>query len=89
MAHERIYATQPTGSTSSTDAARPRGVLVQWLPAGDEVGLGVGLLDEPSDSLVGPGTRDDLTLVWLDRAAVNRVIRTLRRARNVAWGADE
>jgi len=99
VARERVYAQSDTRSVDEVDhpvnLTRRPGVEVTFHRDGACVTLGTGwLTDAPYDE-DDAVTRSPAELVEtpyhvsLRRADVNLLIRTLRRARNVAWGADE
>lgn len=97
MARERVYAySDPTwidgGETreGSAEATRP-GVEVTFHHEGNTVGVATGHLTDTTFDEADPSV-DKVTTpyhVWLSRSEVNRLIRDLRRARNVAFGVDE
>jgi hypothetical protein len=98
MPRERVYATSdPTwsagagpGDAPGPAATRP-GVEVTWHRDGDVVGVATGWLTDESYDEDDPAHRrvSFPYHVWLTRRDVNRLIRDLKRARNVACGADE
>lgn len=77
MPVERIYPIR-----NDTDSAKPQHVHVQWGRLNASVNLGT-VHDNPK------GTETLAYFVDLrDRGEVNRLIRTLRKARDQAFGAD-
>lgn len=89
MPKERIYGRRG-------EAASNLDVMVEWGKAGvaydveeNDGNVSVVLLDTADEGLAD-GDNEEHTRVWtaLDRTAVNRLIRTLRRARDGAFGAD-
>jgi hypothetical protein len=99
MAKERVYACgDPTWVDGDSTAKFPPnqvsvrpGVEVQFFRDGDAIGVATGhLTDETFDE--ANSEHDRVTwpyFVWLDRKEVNKLIRDLRRARNVTFGGDE
>lgn len=97
MPRERTY------DTVGHDPDNPgQGVEVSWWPEREgiagHVQLGTGAFETRDPSVIASREApdgDDMTqipqerrFVTLDRAGINRVIRTLRRARDSAYGAD-
>lgn len=77
---------------------RPQGLMIQWGPYGESdgaaaVGIGSGMFNESDTDIQrinsGGGKLEDMMMMWFNRSQVNAVIRTLRRARTGAYGADE
>jgi hypothetical protein len=102
MPHEKICLPGPDFLTKeAADASplwKPKGLMVQWGPYGESdgspaVGIGTGDFVEADQDIErvnnGGGVLEDMMMVWFNRSLVNRVIRTLRRARNAAYGVDE
>lgn len=99
MARERVYAkSDPTyleQRTSDEPSSVFPGVQVQFHPEGGTVAIATGHLTDATFDEDDAERRSVAELVavpyhaWLDRHEVNELIRKLRRARNVAFGADE
>lgn len=76
----------------------PQGLMVQWGPYGEQdgapaVGIGSGHMQESDEDIArierGEGKLQDMYMLWFTRSQINETIRTLRRARNAAYGTDE
>lgn len=102
MPHHKIYLPEPDFLTKEAAAEagpwKPKGLMVQWGPYGENdgsaaVGIGTGNFVETDDDIKrvnsGGGTLEDMMMLWFNRAQLNEVIRTVRRARTAAYGADE
>lgn len=103
MPHEKIEIPEPSWATPQTaeqaaaqaEASKlwiPQGLMVQWGPYGETdgapaVGIGTGHFREPGDDR--ERKPEDMMMLWFNRSQVNHAIRTLRRARVAAYGADE
>jgi len=99
VARERTYAQSDPTWSDGGDAVpsgewpgpvRP-GVEITFHRDGNTIGLATGQLTDTTFDDNDPQSNRVTTPyhVWLTRAEVNKVIRDLRRARNVAFGADE
>lgn len=99
MARERTYA-RSDSTWSDGDVALPNGessdpfhpgVEITFHRDGNAVGIATGHLTDTTFDEDDPRSNRVTTPfhVWLTRAEINKVIRDLRRARNVAFGADE
>jgi hypothetical protein len=100
MPRERVYDTI-TPSPDGEDYA-PSGLEISWWPSRDgipgHVQLGTGIFPERPGGVTAQRTGEDgeeppLAVdqprhVTVDRDGLNRAIRTLRRARDSAYGAD-
>jgi hypothetical protein len=105
MARERVYAHHdptyhlvdpadpPTPPGVPPHVTRLPGVQLQFHAEGGQVGLATGHLTDATYDEDADLSRAELVAtpyhVWLDRHEVNELIRKLRRARNVTFGADE
>lgn len=102
MPHHKIYLPEPDSLTKdSADAAglwKPKGTMIQWGPYGEQdgspaVGIGTGDFVETDQDIDrvnnGGGKLNDMMMIWFNRSHVNEIMRTLRRARNAAYGVDE
>lgn len=99
MARERVYAkSDPVYHEQRTSDDPPAvlpGVQVQFHAEGGLVGIATGHLTDATFDEDEAKTRSVAELVavpyhaWFDRHELNELIRKLRRARNVAFGADE
>ena len=97
MARERVYAktdaTYHEQRTSDEPPSTLPGVQVQFHADANLVAVATGHLTDATFDDDADLSRAELVAtpyhVWLDRHEVNELIRKLRRARNVAFGADE
>lgn len=103
MPHQKIYLPEPQYATKEVAEAaglwRPRGLMVQWRPFDEitetpgAVGIATGVFHETDEDKQrverGETTIEDMFMEWFDRYQLNRIVSTLRRARNAAYGADE
>lgn len=103
MPHEKILLSPPDYADPKVGEAAaklwvPQGLMVQWGPYGETdgapaVGIGTGHMAEDTESMdrvnSGGGKLEDMYMMWFNRSYINRIIRTLRRARTAAYGADE
>lgn len=96
MPHEKTYGAKPYG-----DDEPARGVAsVHWYRDGASVNLATWCLDETTGEVFARVLNKDANVaevqamragyyVDLDRAAINKLIRDLRRARDQVFGRDE
>lgn len=99
MARERVYAKSDPSYHEQRSSDEPKtvlpGVQLQFFADHGTVGVATGHLTDATFDEEGAERRPVAELVatpyftWLDRHEVNELIRKLRRARNVAFGADE
>jgi hypothetical protein len=102
MPHHKIYLPEPDHLTKEAAEAaepwKPQGVMIQWGPYGEcdgspAVGIGTGHFVETEEDIArinkGGGVLKDMMMLWFNRSDINGTIRTLRRARNAAYGLDE
>ena len=81
MPKETIY-----GKSFPLHGATEPEVVVGWSKEAEHVEISVRM---PDDTVLVPGPEANGWYAQLDRAGINRLIKTLRKARDDAYGRDE